>query len=257
MPFRLDHLVITVDALDAAVNQYQALGFTVTPGGVHASGATENALIYFQDRSYLELLALTGQPARTDVDAPDYTPLFQGRTGLIGYCLLSNDLDADVLALRTRGIEVSDPRPGGRTRPDGAVLMWKTASIGSSLSPFFIEDVSARPLRVPDKPEYTSHANGAAGIVTLNFAVANIDAAAKRYAQILGHSSETVYDQRAAVFQLDAHTQLILNPLEGETAPITPDAPVSYTVETTQTDFQTSLPPHERPHSLLLRHKAQ
>ena len=54
---RLDHLVILVRDLGRAVREYEKLGFTVIPGGEHADGLTHNALICFEDGSYLELVA--------------------------------------------------------------------------------------------------------------------------------------------------------------------------------------------------------
>ncbi|PMP81392.1 MAG: VOC family protein, partial [Roseiflexus castenholzii] len=53
----IDHIVILVRDLLAAIDDYTALGFTVTPGGVHADGATHNALVAFVDGGYLELIA--------------------------------------------------------------------------------------------------------------------------------------------------------------------------------------------------------
>jgi hypothetical protein len=256
MPFKLDHLVITVNNLEEATAEYSAMGFTVTPGGVHASGATHNALIYFQDGSYLELLAPTGQQARTDMDAPDYTPLFQHGEGLIGYALLSDNLAADVAAMRERGIDISDPKPGGRTRPDGVELVWKTASIGESWSPFFIEDVTERSLRVPTKPEVTAHRNGALGIVALNFAVHDMDATAKRYEQLLGYEPDTKYDERAVMFTLTPTTSIVINPAS-EGASLTPDAPLTYTVETTVSEVYGNLEKHKRPVSLMFRLKSE
>ena len=57
MPLSLDHIVILVDELEAAITHYEALGFTVQRGGTHADGATHNALVGFADGSYLELIA--------------------------------------------------------------------------------------------------------------------------------------------------------------------------------------------------------
>jgi catechol 2,3-dioxygenase-like lactoylglutathione lyase family enzyme len=49
MAFALDHVVIAVNDLDRAVADYQSLGFTVYPGGVHHGGVSHNALIVFED----------------------------------------------------------------------------------------------------------------------------------------------------------------------------------------------------------------
>jgi len=40
----IDHLVILVEALEAAVAGYEELGFRVTPGGEHADGLVEVAV---------------------------------------------------------------------------------------------------------------------------------------------------------------------------------------------------------------------
>ncbi|HEV2236141.1 MAG TPA: VOC family protein, partial [Ktedonobacterales bacterium] len=62
---------------------------------------------------------------------------------------------------------ISDPRDGGRTRPDGQSLRWRTAAFeGSFALPFLIEDVTPRELRVPGG-EPTQHALGVGGIAGL------------------------------------------------------------------------------------------
>ncbi|MCC9622710.1 VOC family protein [Thalassospira sp. MA62] len=53
---KIDHLVLCVHDLDAAVAAYQELGFTVTPRAVHPFG-TGNALIQL-DGMYIELLSV-------------------------------------------------------------------------------------------------------------------------------------------------------------------------------------------------------
>ena len=52
MPLSIDHIVIAVADLDAAVRDYTALGFTVLPGGEHPRGS-RNALVVFADGAYL------------------------------------------------------------------------------------------------------------------------------------------------------------------------------------------------------------
>ena len=55
------------------------------------------------------------------------------------------------------------PEDGGRTRPDGVKITWRTARLAPPL-PFLIQDVTDRELRVPGGAA-AAHANGAAGIV--------------------------------------------------------------------------------------------
>jgi hypothetical protein len=56
---------------------------------------------------------------------------------------------------------------GRRLRPDGIELRWRTASLDGGMSPFLIEDITPRNLRVPDDIEAVTHANGVTGIARL------------------------------------------------------------------------------------------
>src|SRR3954463_8340756 len=111
----IDHIVILVHDLDAAVGDYSDLGFTVVPGGEHAGGASRNALVAFSDGSYLELIAFVNNVV------PETHPFYRpnNREGLVTYALLPTDIEADIQAARTRGLPLDGPHPGGRLRPDG------------------------------------------------------------------------------------------------------------------------------------------
>ncbi len=162
---KLDHVIIAVSDLDQAVSDYRSLGFTTRYGGRHASGSTHNALIGFQDGSYLELLALTGDPAQPGTI--DFSPLVMRGEGLVGYALRSADLNADAEALRARGAQVGAVSEGQRLRTDDILLRWRTASLDGGMSPFLIEDITPRVLRVPDDLEAVTHPNGITGIAKL------------------------------------------------------------------------------------------
>jgi len=162
--FKLDHVIIAVDDLDQAIEDYRALGFTTNFGGRHTNKVTHNALICFQDGTYLELIAPTGEYAAPG--SPKYSPLIEGR-GLTGYALLSHDLVADSAALRARGAQVSEVRQGLRLRQDGVELQWRSADIDGGTSPFLIQDVTPRNLRVLDDIQTVTHSNGITGIAKL------------------------------------------------------------------------------------------
>ncbi len=182
---RLDHLIIAVHDLAAASANYQTLGFTVLPGGTHANGATHNALIVFADGSYLELLALTGKSPQND--AADYSFLVTMDEGFVGYALQSDDLAADIAGMQARGLTLKPIQDGGRLRPDGASLQWRTAMLADgSMSPFFIQDNTPRHLRVPNTPAATTHANGVVGICEVIFYAADLAATVAQYAALTG-----------------------------------------------------------------------
>lgn len=162
---QLDHLIIAVNDLDDAINNFTALGFTVRFGGVHASGATQNALVVFSDGTYLELMAPTGQPAKPNT--PDYTFLFARGEGFAGFCLSSDDLPADAALIQQRGGNIGPISEGGRVRPDGVAMRWRSAWIDEQSLPFVMQDLTERTLRVTNDPDLTTHANGATGIASV------------------------------------------------------------------------------------------
>ncbi len=182
MTLRFDHAIIAVNDLEQATEDYKALGFNPLYGGVHAGGGTHNALIYFADGSYLELLAPTGKEPQDN--APDFTTLLQKGEGLIGYALGTDDLNATVKQLQANDLPIDGISEGGRKRQDNVELRWKSAGIARSMSPFFIEDVTPRNLRVLDTTEATTQPNGITGISGLHVVV-NHDLA-RRYEQIFG-----------------------------------------------------------------------
>lgn len=157
----IDHLVVVVPDLDTAIANYTALGFTVMPGGRHPIGS-HNALIAFEDGAYIELLAFY---------APNpghrwYAALQHGG-GLTDYCLVTNELRAEIANFRAHGLKISDPTPLSRTRPDGYQLEWLMGlsdPVNQPGTPFLIEDLTPRDERIPKQ---TQHANGVTGIQSL------------------------------------------------------------------------------------------
>jgi glyoxalase-like protein len=174
---QLDHVVFVVRDLTAAMDDHRRRGFTVTPGGEHADGVTHNALIPFADGSYLELVAFhdlsRGLTHR-------WWKVAAGGGGLADFALLSDDLAADTAALGE--LVAHPPAQGGRTRPDGTQLKWRTAVLVPPL-PFLIEDLTARDLRVPGGAE-TLHANGATGITALALGAHDVAEAEWGYAKL-------------------------------------------------------------------------
>ena len=188
MTLHFDHAIIAVHDLDAATQDYRALGFTVMPGGVHANRATRNALIAFPDGTYLELLAATGDPPLPDLI--DFSVLLQGGEGLVGYALRSNDLEADIARLRARGFAVGEIVPGERRRTDGMMVRWKLALLDGGFAPFLIQDVTPRDRRISRDRVATTHANRALGVRGVEIAVREMAAAWDRYTRLFGLSPE-------------------------------------------------------------------
>lgn len=184
MASQIDHLVIIVRDLETAAEKASAAGFTVVPGGEHGSGLSHNALIAFQDGSYIELFAFLDPNAPTA--NPWWTRLWEGG-GLADYALLSDDLAAETAAIQARGVDFPEPWNLGRTRPDGERLEWHMATPEKNGWPFLIQDETPRTMRVPHDTQEVTHANGAIGVAGVTIVVPDLAAARNDFAAITGN----------------------------------------------------------------------
>ena len=190
--------MICVPDLPTAIDAYTRIGFGVRAGGVHPDGGTENAIAFFQD-DYLELLAVRkGEERLASAALLDF--LARG-PGLRYVALQSDDLAADVAAMRRRGVDVGDPVDGGRRTPDGHELRWTSARLGASnpLPIFFIEHLT--PLAERRRGHTGEHPNGARRTERVYIAVSDVAKAADLYSRVLGVAVPRV--QRGNVIKAD------------------------------------------------------
>ena len=184
----IDHLVIAVRDLEAAARDYRALGFTVVEGGRHTGIGTYNMLIAFQDTSYVELIGFYEQPR---ADHRWWAPLEKGG-GLVDFCLQTDDLRGDTLALRRAGVDIGDPEPKNRKRPDGVDVRWVFSlarGADRGVAPFIIADETGRDERVPRE---RTHANGVTGVGSLTVAVDDVARVRRWYAQVLKQPGQEI-----------------------------------------------------------------
>jgi hypothetical protein len=186
----LDHFVLVVLDLETAVAEHRQRGFTVTPGGEHAGGLTHNALVGFQDGTYLELLAFHDLAA---AGQHSWAPVAQRGGGWADFALVSNDLRQDVAALGD--LVARPPEDGGRTRPDGLGIAWRVARLQKPL-PFLIEDLTARELRVPGGAA-AKHANGITGVAGVVVDATDPARVTQRYAMLRERGAPEIEVRRA------------------------------------------------------------
>lgn len=205
----IDHIVVLVDDLAAASADWTRAGFTVTQGGTHAAGLTHNALVAFADGSYFELIAFFN-PERQQEHR--WWPRVADGEGLIDYALLSDDLANDASAARGHGLALAGPEEGGRQRPDGQRIEWKSMMLGRGIGeptlPFVIEDVTPRALRVPGG-EATRHARGVTGIAGLILVTDNVEEAATAMTSLLGTPGEDVVVDEGAMLRFTLGEQWV------------------------------------------------
>ncbi|KAI4524927.1 hypothetical protein K525DRAFT_291365 [Schizophyllum commune Loenen D] len=203
----LDHIVHLAPNVKDATENLTKLGFNVLPGGTHADGLTENALISFPDGTYIELISFTHDPSYYPPNSPERTARESHRwanksPGWIDYAFLGNgQLDppnriSDLVNARAQahgGEPIYKAEvPGGRLRPDGVRLDWVITAGEEEgvlgLIPFFCGDVTERGLRVPSSANEITHPVGAQGVTAVRILVSEEDLAKRKQqlADIIG-----------------------------------------------------------------------
>ena len=209
MELFFDHLVVVVRDLEHAKANYQKLGFTVTPGGRHFKGISENALIFFKDGSFIELLALTKSPkvrllkwmnkfkwskrwqysSRYGLAHKFYSRAIELPEGITDYCLITKDSQKTYQRIQADGIFLTSPLKAGRKKPDGSIVTWEMYTPYIADLPFIRSDFQPQN---PLPEAATKHPNGATGISKIHHAALDFKECVKQYGSLLHQSAEEV-----------------------------------------------------------------
>ena len=203
---RIDHVMTVVPELHRGIDTYTRLGFNVQPGGDHPGKGTHNA-IAFNDEDYLELIAIRDRDEYARGNPWSGLVELAERGGGLRYLIVqSDDLAADVAAMRARGVEVGELAEGSRRTPSGQERRWKFAALGPRhpLPVFFIQHITPLAER---RPAVAGHPNGVYRTERAYIAVNDLAAAVDIYSRVLGMAKPpvtrgTVIMAEMAVFQL-------------------------------------------------------
>lgn len=180
----LDHLVVAVRDLDAAAQAWQALGFTLSPRGLHSAhvGSANYTMMFGQD--YLELLGvMTEQPHNQAL-----RDFLARREGLERAAFTTTDAAAGAEALRARGVDSQGPLHFGRPvpLPDGStaearfsVFRFPPACYPGGLGIFACQHHTPEAVWVP---ALQTHVNGATRIKRALAATEKPEAEARKLA---------------------------------------------------------------------------
>ena len=215
--------MICVPDLARGAEQYRRLGFNVQPGGTHPGKGTHNA-IAFNDPDDLELLAIHDpeEDRAAETAAGRFRrerAAFIAAGGGIRYVVLqSDDMAADVSAMRARGVDVSDVLDGRRAQ-GGQEFRWKWAMLGpdSPLPLFFIQHLTPMAERRKHTPGAGPHPNGVRFLERTYIVVHDLEASVALYSKVLGVSEPRMYKgtvimSHMAVFQLGPAGLTIAHP---------------------------------------------
>ncbi|HSS14468.1 MAG TPA: VOC family protein, partial [Rhizomicrobium sp.] len=175
MPRRLDHLVICVRDLAQAALDWQTLGFSLTPTGLHPFG-TSNRLAVFAN-NFLELLAVT-DAAAVPPAAPDRfsfaahnRDFLTTAEGMSMLAMHSADAHADAARFKDHHIGGYAPfdfgrdavLPGGNTARVEFSLAFATDPAMPGIAFFTCQQ--RHPPELFWKPQYQRHPNGALRVI--------------------------------------------------------------------------------------------
>jgi hypothetical protein len=190
----IDHLVIAVVDPDAAAAELeQAVGLEATGGGQHDALGTYNRLVWL-GHSYLELMGVFDRSLAevSWIGAPTVRALDDG-AGLATWAIATDALDRDLADLRSMGADLTDPVPGERLRPDGAVVRWRLSAprrLGPADPPFLIEhDHAAAEWTPADRTARARQRHPIGGPVrleTLELPVDDVNATIQRFGRTSG-----------------------------------------------------------------------
>ena len=201
MPLRsLDHLVLATVSTTVARTRLTALGFTVAADARHPFG-TENACVFFADKTYIEPLAVTD--AATCMASARAGNVFVARhqafrfrcgEGLSAIVLATGDADDDHQRFREAGISAGDMLSFSRPMklPDGseAVGSFKLAFAADLRAPDFFAFNCQRVQSLPsDRAALEKHANGVTAMAGIVLAECHPADFSNFLAEILGVSA--------------------------------------------------------------------
>ncbi len=165
------------------------------------------------EEDYLELLAIRDPAEQRAAARPgsyqDGLERFIAEGGGIRFVIIqSDDLAADVAAMRARGVDVSDAIDAGRRTPAGLALKWKAATLGpkNPLPIFFIQHLTPMAERRKQLPDAGPHPNGVRFLERAYIVVQDLEASVAAYSKVLGVSQPRMYKgtvimSHMAVFQ--------------------------------------------------------
>jgi glyoxalase-like protein len=206
----VDHAVINVlYRMDAAVERFRALGFTLTERGYHSLGSINHLMMF--DTDYLELVGVEhdAKPVRREVA--------DGPPGLNGLVFATDDADSLYRQLAAKGVPVEPPLAFSRpvTIDDVAHrASFRTVRVGADYAHggrvYFCQHETRE---LVWREQWQRHRNGVHGLAGFVIVLADPACEAARYQDIVGgtpqhlsaHESEIVLGACTIAFMTPQH----------------------------------------------------
>lgn len=213
----LDHIVLAVHDLSAAAERWRALGFTVSPPGLHSAYlGTGNHTVMLED-DYIELLGVLNS---TDFNRPTRDFLDRGE-GLERLAMRGIDAQRAVQALHAAGVAGTGPfefrRPvslpgGGESEAAFRIFSWPDLPAPGGVRVFACQHLTRDTVWLP---ELTSHPNGARALERVEIRADDPEAEARTLAEMLGLDLSREEDGGWRVTMRPRGADIVFRPLSG------------------------------------------
>lgn len=188
----VDHVVVAVRDLDRAAADWAALGFVVSPRGVHSPllGSGNHTIMFGED--YVELLGIL---AATDQNAPTRAFL-EEREGIERIAFTTDDAAAGAAEITARGFPALGPihfgRPvplpgGGEGEARFNVFRWPLSEQPGGTRIFACQHLTRETVWLP---ELQAHPNGATALARIEIVTADPPAAAAHLGQLIDETPQ-------------------------------------------------------------------
>jgi hypothetical protein len=162
----IDHVTIAGPSLAELEQDFANLGLKTDYGGLHSNGITHMALLGLADGSYIELISTLESGRRETVFWGEH---IAGKGGPCAWAVRVDDIAAEAARIAALGIPVSGPAYYNRHRPDGLMVEWNLAFLGSQGAgaklPFLIQDKTPRYWRVQPSASVKGWLTGVAQVI--------------------------------------------------------------------------------------------
>lgn len=160
-PLAIDHAVIAVRELAAAADSFSALGFTLTPPGLHSIGSRNRCIML--GSTYIELL----EPASEHPWLAYYREFVARGDGFAALALATPDADAAYRDLLAQGVKAQPPMDLARpVKLEGAERIARFRLVQVSPQVFLCQHLTRG---LVWQPQWQSHANGALELSAVEF----------------------------------------------------------------------------------------
>lgn len=200
--FQLGHILIKVDDLEEAAENYAKLGFQVVAGVARSPGSKKpvNYKIPFGDSSFLELYHVAGSSVLSAITKLMYRfgNIYARRQryylnspkGLNDYALDSEpdvQYETNLAILKKQKFDLYGPIRMKRNSMSGVDMKWQIYCVDDTALPFIMSPYSP-PFR-PTKEE-TAHSNGSVHVSSIHIETAHWDTHYSQYEKLLSQSPE-------------------------------------------------------------------